>query len=533
MYEQTLNLLAGKGEGVTYVRVGNSWPYPIWCPIPERRKRAFETIRVPDNDHHGSNSNSTTIASVLGIRDRTAPHARRYNRYIDKTIGFDPIDTLHGLRIESQRMEIRTDGNKHEQQISPYHGANDVDEDGTHSIAQEHHDDSNDSDHVSGPRLTLDQDSLVYYSTPGQLSCATVRISNIGTCALQYSWTRREPIDELQAARSDGKFQLTTESKGTLLPETVKEFHFSFLTEQEGIFTDSYQLQTIPLCESVKEWVVSLRGVALLERDIKDAKDMISKGLESSIESKDLQKRDLGDLDMNNWVVEDHCNDGTVSSYSKRRYQFLHMNKDSIIPNTISSDILVLLEDISQRVIVALLNEQDSADQGQESKDGDSTSSDQTTTPGRRWDYNLESLKLMIHNVQDLDKRSRFYQLYQDVISVVGRREVPSEAVENLAQSSMESGIRYCIAYEQIMDAIEEIDKTARFLHGQIFDSDNTRKPKKDDKVDKSLANEDLLLSRYRHNLLEQTNSIVVNAIDRIEILWTESRHRIEATTKP
>jgi hypothetical protein len=60
-------------------------------------------------------------------------------------------------------------------------------------------------------------------------------VKNTGTCALQYMWNKTEPVDQLQEARMANKFNLSSESKGILLPNTSKTFHFSFLPDIEGV----------------------------------------------------------------------------------------------------------------------------------------------------------------------------------------------------------------------------------------------------------------------------------------------------------
>jgi hypothetical protein len=67
------------------------------------------------------------------------------------------------------------------------------------------------------------------------MSTQNVVVKNTGTCALQFTWSKSAPVDKLQESRMTNKFNLSSESKGILLPNASKTFHFSFLPDIEGV----------------------------------------------------------------------------------------------------------------------------------------------------------------------------------------------------------------------------------------------------------------------------------------------------------
>ena len=86
-----------------------------------------------------------------------------------------------------------------------------------------------------GPHYELSTTNLVFDTQPDVIVSNTIIVKNTGTCTLQYSWEKCEPITELQEERASNKFHLSNQSHGILLPKMEKEFSFSFISDIEGV----------------------------------------------------------------------------------------------------------------------------------------------------------------------------------------------------------------------------------------------------------------------------------------------------------
>ncbi len=151
----------------------------------------------------------------------------------------------------------------------------------------------------------------------------------------------------------------------------------------------------------------------------------------------------------------------------------------------------------------------------------------------KTWDLSLDSLHLLIQQIHNKEQREYLVKLYNDLV----------KALQVVEEEHLETQIYYCLCYEQVIDAIEQMDKTAGFLKEKmataIQDAGNAKKkqakPKKTKKDDEVAEEPEVVVDpkeKYLKEMQEQTSMILSNMLDRVEHMWISSRDRIDLNTK-
>lgn len=100
---------------------------------------------------------------------------------------------------------------------------------------------------ITGPRMTLDESHLSYFTTVGERGSMKCRLNNIGTTALYYTWTKVPDSCDLPLGpqRAETHFYMHNQ-EGVILPGDEKDMLFSFTSALPGCFHETWQVTTHP-----------------------------------------------------------------------------------------------------------------------------------------------------------------------------------------------------------------------------------------------------------------------------------------------
>ncbi|KAK3286253.1 hypothetical protein CYMTET_6183 [Cymbomonas tetramitiformis] len=100
---------------------------------------------------------------------------------------------------------------------------------------------------ITGPRMTLNESHLSYFTAVGERGSMKCRLNNIGTTALYYTWTKLLDACDLPLGpqRAETHFYMHNQ-EGVLLPGDEKEMVFSFTSALPGAFHETWQVTTHP-----------------------------------------------------------------------------------------------------------------------------------------------------------------------------------------------------------------------------------------------------------------------------------------------
>lgn len=122
---------------------------------------------------------------------------------------------------------------------------------------------------IVGPRLELSSQHLsLEHCAPGRTTQAHCTVSNVGTTALFYRWSREERDLPPGALRGGERWFYLHDQEGSVLPGQTKEFRFSFCASTPGVFHDRWRLTTSPqLSAAHAPSALTLTAVCLCEDD--------------------------------------------------------------------------------------------------------------------------------------------------------------------------------------------------------------------------------------------------------------------------
>eukprot|EP01062_Namystynia_karyoxenos_P015892 TRINITY_DN1580_c0_g1_i1.p1 TRINITY_DN1580_c0_g1~~TRINITY_DN1580_c0_g1_i1.p1 ORF type:complete len:718 (+),score=235.27 TRINITY_DN1580_c0_g1_i1:84-2156(+) len=271
-----MGLREGAG-GVRYVQFGTSFPYPLYCPV-----------KNSDNVNPAHNTFMRVVhpaAATSGLAGGETIRAGEYykSRYFEfrKNIAkrfphrmHNPPAELLEVRgvpppVSSEPVEERQDGAPVQhyefEESLPDNCLASTPPTVAASAAEEAAAPEAEAP-PGGPLLVLEGDRLLFHSEPGQGALSSLRVINQGTTAIFYSWNRipPQPLRDTaggELSRSTAEvFVLSDALTGVLLPGDEHYFTFAFRSPTPGIFTDAWELKTVPAGSGAV--VISLRGVA-------------------------------------------------------------------------------------------------------------------------------------------------------------------------------------------------------------------------------------------------------------------------------
>lgn len=303
-----MNLRSGSG-GVRYVQVGSSYPYPLYCPIrdseavkpdnhilmrvipeflPERDKPVSEgeyfktkqnefkkhvkrkfahfvadpepllVVGVPPPKTKNPIKDDNTVEPVIFVlpkekRESNAGNQSKGPAIMTSTPTTTAMDAVDARQIPSRPLSAVS--SKSQEPIP---------------TAQD------------GPMLMFSAAHLSFVTQPNVAAHATLKVSNIGSTAVFYSWsvcTTESILDDRKKSTDDagpkdglngsndpqegvqGLFRLSAPNDGVFLPDDDTCFTFMFRSAVPGAFVQQYELLTVPAGK--ERIIVQLRGVVL------------------------------------------------------------------------------------------------------------------------------------------------------------------------------------------------------------------------------------------------------------------------------
>eukprot|EP00760_Papus_ankaliazontas_P000818 PhM_4_TR10254/c0_g1_i1/m.101692 len=329
-----MSLRGGGAGGTRYVPVGTSYPYPLYCPIPATEDMdpdhpAF--MRVLSDDPHAtkehrltqqpfyqqrykemsrfiktkfSHVNPNTANEPFGLVGVPAPRTDHQPSELEdvEPIVLIPMQQQHPLSESSMADSNAGDtlpgitlpgqaARRPESTISPSEhttgGATTTADGAATTLAATDQQQAAPTQPPQGPVLVMQASRLVFNTAPGQLSLASLRVDNVGTTAIYFQW-RQLPKDPIVAgfhaqrpASSKSYFNLSDAMSGVLLPEDEKAFTFSFTHASPGIYTENWELLTVP--SGVERIIITLRGVVVFEAEDAASRTRLSQKLDDRL----------------------------------------------------------------------------------------------------------------------------------------------------------------------------------------------------------------------------------------------------------
>lgn len=143
----------------------------------------------------------------------------------------------------------------------------------------------------------------------------------------------------------------------------------------------------------------------------------------------------------------------------------------------------------------------------------------------------------MIQQIEDVDKRETLYRIMYDIQKASLGKTKAREIEMAFELKSLQSKIYYCIAYEQLSDAIDQMVDTSQFLQEkQVQTSEavkkqvaNAKKPlESDEEIQKKIK------EKFKQELFTQSKVIMNHTLDRMQSMFKESQGRnSEFSIKP
>ncbi|KAL9652352.1 hypothetical protein ABK040_012008 [Willaertia magna] len=462
----------GTDEGVRYIKLGE-WPYPLFCPVSQTKKVLPVTIRNP---------NRISLASEetpLGIRKKTSSYVNeKYGEFLSNTLNHDPAPEIGGLQIIGNKISEYEDTLVKKEDFLEQ-------SDVVTSISPFEEQQSTLSS-FSTPYFNLSENDILFDAPPSKLIKKEIELQNIGSCALQYKWVRIKPLTQLQEKRAEFKFQLSSESKGIILPNRTKVFTFSFSSNEEGIYTDGYRLETIPRA-TCKSNEVNLKGVVINDKQ----SDISLFQAKEEKESIYLVMHDIVNSMIDSLTEPKPLPDNTEqireTKMDRLRERFTDTNRGMFEGSlkSISTALLKAFQYLALNTIKLLSSEE--------------------TITNKLWDYSLYSLRIMIQRVTNEEKRQFLLNLLLELLKVLEKEQTTELDYKN---KGLEHKIRYSVMYDEILNTLDEIVETACFLEetvviDQLRQTTSTKDQKKknaessEEKVDPTILEKELR-EKYR-----------------------------------
>eukprot|EP01012_Entosiphon_sulcatum_P008243 TRINITY_DN1440_c0_g1_i1.p1 TRINITY_DN1440_c0_g1~~TRINITY_DN1440_c0_g1_i1.p1 ORF type:complete len:793 (+),score=138.61 TRINITY_DN1440_c0_g1_i1:46-2424(+) len=309
MWEMSLRGGAQGPGGVRYVKVGSTYPYPLYCPITDREQLPPDHntfMRVITQEGYAAqeaakmDSPATTKLLRKAVEtDYYKDKERQFRKHIERRFPHRVNGAGEPLEISGCHPPL-ADGPVDEVAGTPGHGVTFHHALPASPISQRHVANKHEAITVSarssyedsvyqqasltgsarrreGPHIEATPVQLSLVVQPRQLVQGTVLVANCGSAAVFFRWVRVFP-ESIVPVRSEPRFTLSSHTEGALLPDEELSFHFSFCWPFTGIFSESWRLETNPNLES--EIVLQLRAVV-----VDDEEDVINRtALESAMD---------------------------------------------------------------------------------------------------------------------------------------------------------------------------------------------------------------------------------------------------------
>ena len=298
-----MNLRSSSG-GVRYVQIGSSYPYPLYCPI-----RDVEAVK-PDN-----HILMRVIPDHVPPRDKPVSEGEyfkakqgEFKKHVKKKFAHfvsnpEPLHVI-GKPPPLTKTRVKDDGTIEPVVFYPYesksgtatprqptpppHGVETpismlpVDRPQSRPLSAVSGGQKSVQDmpvgQQEGPMLMFSTAHLSFTTQPNVAANATLKVSNIGSTAVFYSWSPCEMdsiFDDKKAkgaSAEDGNqgssepavkstFRLSAPNDGVFLPDDECCFTFMFRSTTPGAFMQQYELLTVPAGK--ERIIVQLRGVVL------------------------------------------------------------------------------------------------------------------------------------------------------------------------------------------------------------------------------------------------------------------------------
>ena len=291
--------LRNQGDGIRYVKFGSSYPYPLYCPVPNNDylppdHNVFMKVVSESSDKHRltqTNSHTKTLRDSDYYNSKETLYKKHITkRFPHKTHEYSdnrlmcivgepaPVTTERveeDIQSPAQHYEFMeetlaaTNNNTNKDSLSQA-------SDQIETLAQQEVCDvgqQNAETPHSGPLLLLASTRILFHTEPNLLAHSPLKAVNLGSTAIFYGWKRlaKQPItnsrgEAIRIPVRPSQFVLAESHDGVLLPGEGHMFSFSFRSAVPCIASEEWELTTVP---SGKETIiVHLRGVvAAQERD--------------------------------------------------------------------------------------------------------------------------------------------------------------------------------------------------------------------------------------------------------------------------
>lgn len=441
--------LRGNGAGgVRYVPVGSSFPYPLYCPIPSTDDMstdhpAFMRVLVSDSVKEPRLSRKPFYQQRF---KELSKFIRNKFTHVNKDVSEEPF-SVEGKKMPIQMTECPP-GEMDDIEPVLFYPAPKISESSAAAVelgasvtkaarksaAFEGTGLSNAVEAsapppsaLSGPMLVLGASRLVFNCGPGQLSLASLKVDNVGTTAVYYQW-RVLPRDVIvpnhHAAKTHGAssyFNLSDATSGVLLPDDEKFFTFSFMHSDTGIYSESWELLTVP--SGVERIVINLRGVVVTVHDDVASRTRLREKLADRL-SVDISRgffTEVMNAEYNN-VFRDSAREAETREKAQRDamlQKFYDEQHDSQRASYLRANgALGLRYYDAVMVSMALLHKN-----VYEHLRGDGPD-----TPSKNWDCSVRTLLELILLVPDPVVRGNMTTVFDSIVTASTARDLPEDA---------------------------------------------------------------------------------------------------------
>eukprot|EP01064_Diplonema_japonicum_P028591 TRINITY_DN4411_c2_g1_i1.p1 TRINITY_DN4411_c2_g1~~TRINITY_DN4411_c2_g1_i1.p1 ORF type:complete len:611 (+),score=66.76 TRINITY_DN4411_c2_g1_i1:46-1833(+) len=268
--------LRSQADGVRYVKFGTDYPYPLYCPIPNKdgypAEGAAYTKIIPAQP-----SGRVPLSKSSKYFQR---REKQYKKHIVKKFphragegdGQLIVQAISPPRTTEEVTSNVTSSIQHFQFVGEATSdttAVEPNADTPQSVSLSLSDNQSmtqDEPPYQGPLLLLDSERLSFSSVPGELSHRPLKATNLGSTAVYYCW---KPVVKSELRNSKGgvcetsnppfKFLLAENNSGVLLPGDENGFSFFFRSAKPCVASQAWELQTVP--SGRDKITVMLRGV--------------------------------------------------------------------------------------------------------------------------------------------------------------------------------------------------------------------------------------------------------------------------------
>eukprot|EP00668_Euglena_longa_P002778 GGOE01003247.1.p1 GENE.GGOE01003247.1~~GGOE01003247.1.p1 ORF type:complete len:724 (+),score=248.88 GGOE01003247.1:74-2173(+) len=253
--EWQANLREGTEPAIRYKRVGG--PHrPLYLPIREKKTEADTEKIIPPADEGWENDHSL---SSLTESQYFQQKQRDLRKSLIRRYPHQAITDRQPLVVEGQAPPLTTEPPAAEEppdagfemvmplEVAHPRSATVIEGSRCSTAATLSMGGSDVSEAPVGPQVQLGATHLVFEAEPNRLVQSSLRVANVGSTAIFYTWKRLMPENIVPDHHlRPHRFDLSDVMTGVLLPEEDRYFTFSCRHSAPGCYDELWEMETVP-----------------------------------------------------------------------------------------------------------------------------------------------------------------------------------------------------------------------------------------------------------------------------------------------